>query len=227
MPTVLITGANRGLGLEYARQYSKDGWQVIGTAREPDKATDLKSLGAVEILPLDVGNHESITALAQSLKGRAIDLLVSNAGIYGGKRQSLGDMDYDAWAETFVTNTIGPFQLVEALLPNLQAAKNAKIALMTSLMGSVEDAQGKNGAVIYRSSKSALNMTGTLLAADLKDRGITVLLLHPGWVATDMGGAGAPLQPAESIAGLRRVIAEATLENTGAYLDYRGKTLPW
>jgi NAD(P)-dependent dehydrogenase (short-subunit alcohol dehydrogenase family) len=225
MPTVLITGANRGLGLEYARQYLQDGWQVIGTARAPEKASELKALNGVEILPLDVGNRESVAALAQSLKGRLIDLLISNAGIYGGKRQVLGDMDYDAWAETFVTNTIGPFHLVEALLPNLQAAKNAKIALMTSLMGSIADAS--SGSIIYRSSKAALNMVGHLLAADLKRQNITVLLLHPGWVATDMGGQGAPLQPPESITGLRQVIAKATITETGAYLDYQGKQLPW
>ncbi len=204
MSTVLITGTNRGLGLEYAKQYLVNGWTVIGTAREPEKATELKGLGAVEVLPLDVGDRESVEGLAKALQGRPIDLLISNAGIYGGKRQSLGDMDYEAWTETFVTNTIGPFHLVEALLPNLKAAGKAKIALMTSLMGSIADAS--SGSIIYRSSKTALNMVGHLLAGDLKAQGITVLLLHPGWVATDMGGQGAPLQPPASIAGLRRVI---------------------
>jgi NAD(P)-dependent dehydrogenase (short-subunit alcohol dehydrogenase family) len=225
MPTVLITGANRGLGLEYARQYLADGWTVIGTAREPEKAAALQQLGKVEILPLDVGNRDSVMALARALQGRPLDLLISNAGIYGGKRQSLGDMDYAAWAETFLTNTIGPFQLAEALLPNLRAGKNAKLALMTSLMGSIADASA--GSIIYRSSKTALNMVGHLLAVDLKPKGITVLLLHPGWVATDMGGQGAPLQPPESITGLRQVIAGATIAETGAYLDYQGKQLPW
>ena len=229
MPTVLITGANRGLGLEYATQYAAEGWDVIATAREPGKAADLSAISGVEVVAVDVASDNSVRTLGEQFKGRAIDLVISNAGVYGARGQVLTNLDYRDWLDTFNINTLGPMRLAEALRDNLKAAAAqgcaAKLVFMTSLMGSIEDSS--SGNYIYRTSKAALNMAGKLLAADLKPEGVTVLLLHPGWVQTDMGGENAPLKPSESIAGLRKVIAGATLANTGTYLDYRGKSLPW
>ena len=228
MPTVLIAGANRGLGLEFACQYLGDGWSVIATARDLSKVDELQGLGGAETYPLDVTDADSIGKLAEVLADRPLDIVICNAGIYGPEGQSLNAMDYDAWLRTFATNTLGPFRLAAALRHNLQAATSngtPKLILMTSLMGSISDSSG--GAYAYRSSKAALNMTGHGLALELKGDGIAVLLLHPGWVQTDMGGPNAPLKPPESISGLRAVIANASLKQTGSYLDYRGKQLDW
>ena len=229
MSTVLITGANRGLGLEFARQYAADGWGVIGTAREAATAAELSAISGVEAMTADVSRDDSVARLGEQLKGRAIDLVISNAGVYGRRKQALGNLDTADWLETFNINTLGPVRLAEALRDNLKAAARQggtpKLALVTSLMGSIADAS--EGHYVYRTSKAALNMAGKLLAKDLEPDRITVLLLHPGWVQTDMGGETAPLKPQESIAGLRKVIAGTGLNHTGAYLDYQGKSLPW
>ena len=231
MPTVLITGANRGLGLEYAKQYAADGWDVIATTREPDKAEALKALsGKIEVMKLIVSDLKSIEALAQSLKDRSISIVINNAGIYGPETQSFDSMDYDKWLEVFRVNTIAPFQIAKNLLPNLLAAKAKgempKLCFMSSIMGSISSFDGGN-YFAYASSKAALNMIGHGIAAVTRDQGIITLLLHPGWVQTDMGGKNAPLHPPESISGLRKVIDAATVEKSGGYFDYQGNQLPW
>lgn len=186
MPTVVITGASRGLGLEFVRQYAADGWRVIATCRAPDKApAELTDSGSVEVRALDVADFDAVAAFGASLANDGVDLFINNAGIYGNReRQQLGDIDADAWLEVFKVNTIAPVKLVEALLPALRKARDAKLAILSSKVGSIAD-NSSGGSYAYRTSKAAVNMVGKNLALELGD--IPVILLHPGWVRTDMG----------------------------------------
>lgn len=223
-PSVLITGANRGLGLEFARQYVADGWQVIATCRRPSDAAELTALG-VEVLPLDVADWAQVAALGEDLMARPIDLLLNSAGQYGD-HQSLGVIEPEAWMRVLATNTVAPVLLTQTLLPNLLAGRGCKVAFVTSQMGSISD--NSSGAYYaYRSSKAGLNAAVKSLSIDLKALGISTVLLHPGWVQTDMGGPSAPLKPAESVAGMRRVIEAAGPADSGVFKDYTGKVLPW
>jgi NAD(P)-dependent dehydrogenase (short-subunit alcohol dehydrogenase family) len=228
MPTVFISGANRGLGLEFAKQYAADGWQVIGACREPARADALRTIPRARLLPLDVTEAQSIAACADALAGEKIDLLLNNAGIYGSivgdKEQTLDRMDAGNWLEILRTNLIAPFALTRALLPNL--SKGSIVGFLSSELGSI--ASNRMGEIYgYRSSKAALNMVGRSLSIDLKPRGIIVVLLHPGWAHTDMGGPRAPVDPVESIAGLRRVLARVTPESSGRFLSWDGREMPW
>jgi NAD(P)-dependent dehydrogenase (short-subunit alcohol dehydrogenase family) len=223
MPRVLITGANRGIGLEFARQYAADGWQVIACCRKPGEADALKKVkGEVSIEALDVANDDQIANLAGRLKGQAIDLLINNAGVYGPQRGT----DAAAWLEVFRVNTIAPFRLAEALTPHVARSKHKLIVGITSLMGSVASASGSDAA-IYRSSKAALNMVMKCLSNGLKAKGITVAVYHPGWVRTDMGGKGAPLAVHDSVSSLRKAIAKLKPADNGKFFNYDGKPLPW
>jgi NAD(P)-dependent dehydrogenase (short-subunit alcohol dehydrogenase family) len=172
-----------------------------------------------------VTDEASIAALARALGGAAIDVLVNNAGVYG-RRQSLGHIDYGGWEGVLRTNVLAPVAVTEALLPALQRAERPRVALITSRMGSIAD-NTSGGTYAYRSSKAALNAAGRSLALDLRGRGIIVLLLHPGWVRTDMGGAGAPLAPRDSIAALRRIIDGAQMPDSGGFFSYDGSEVPW
>lgn len=224
--TVVITGANRGLGLEFARQYAADGWHVIACCRSPNGAPDLKNLGRkVEVLALDVASQDSIQHLAKALAGTPIDVLINNAGIHGDRRL-FGETDVALWKQIFDVNTIAPVQLLAALLENVAASTQKKVANITSKVGSIGDGPS-GGSYAYRTSKTALNMAMVNAAHELKARGITVLLLHPGWVQTDMGGPTAPVAIEQSITGLRRVIDKATQAETGHFYDYTGRQLPW
>ncbi|MEJ2385083.1 MAG: SDR family oxidoreductase [Xanthomonadales bacterium] len=223
-PTVLITGANRGLGLEFARQYAADGWTVIATARNPERADELKAL-PVEIAELDVADPASIDALANSLEGRPIDLLINNAGIFP-RVGSIEEIDFDDYNRTLVVNTVGPVRVTRALLPNLRASERKTVVNITSRLGSI--ALTDNGVFYgYRESKAALNMFTKILANELKPEGFTCLTIHPGWVQTDMGGENANLTPAESISGMRAVIAARGPADTGTYWSYSGEKVPW
>jgi len=223
-PTVLITGANRGLGLEFARQYAADGWHVIATARNPDKADDLEAL-SVKIATLDVADPASVSALAKSLEGRPIDLLINNAGIFP-RVSSIEQIDFDDYSLTLAVNTLGPVRVTRALLPNLRASEMKTIVNITSRLGSI--ALTDNGVFYgYRESKAALNMFTRTLANELKPEGFTCLTIHPGWVQTDMGGENATLTPAESVSGMRSVIAERGPADTGTYWSYSGEEVPW
>ncbi len=223
MQTVLITGANRGLGLEFARQYAADGWQVIACCRNPDKAAALKKIhGEVTVERLDVADDAQIEELANRLKGRSIDLLINNAGVYG-PRGALADTK--SWLEVFQVNTIAPYHIAEALAPLVAASKQKTIVNITSLMGSVASSAG--GSPIYRSSKAALNMVMKGLSHSLRSDGVTVVLFHPGWVQTDMGGKGAPLKAPDSVGSLRKVIGRLTVADSGKFLNYDGTPLPW
>lgn len=222
---VLVTGANRGLGFEFARQYQADGWAVTATCRTPDQATALKALG-VNVVSLDVRDVASFGAFAESLRGQPLDLLVNNAGIYGerGVAQRFGSVDVASWQDTFLVNTIAPLKLTEALLPNLEEAAAPKAVYISSSMASI--AENAGGEYIYRSSKTALNMVVSCLSQDLRDR-VTVAALHPGWVRTDMGGPDAQIEASESISGMRRVIDALGPQDSGAFKGYDGRDIPW
>jgi len=223
-PTVLITGANRGLGLEFARQYAADGWKVIGTARNPGEADALGEL-PVEIAELDVTNQASVEALAKSLEGRPIDLLINNAGIFP-RVDKIEEVDFDDYSRTLAVNTLGPVRVTGALLPNLRGGVMKTIVNITSRLGSIElnDFGRFYG---YRESKAALNMLTKTLAIELAPEGFTCLTIHPGWVQTDMGGESADLTPEQSVSGMRAVIESLGPADTGTYWSYSGEEVPW
>ncbi len=226
MPTVLVTGANRGLGLEFVRQYRDAGWEVIATCRAPEAAGELAAMG-VDVERLDVGEPEEASELARRLSGRPLDLLVNNAGVYGDRqRQSLGAVDAEEWLRVLRVNAVGPLKVVEAFLPHLQRDGGGVVACVSSKMGSIAD-NTSGGVYAYRSSKTALNMVVRSLAIDLAQRAVVVLALHPGWVKTGMGGAGALIEAEESVRGMRRVIADAGPERSGGFYAYNGEAIPW
>lgn len=220
---VLITGANRGLGLEFARQYAADGWTVLGTARKPDEALALSALG-VEVLPLDVTDRESIASLAIALEGRPLDMLINNAGIFP-RLSSIEDVDADSYAQILMVNTLGPVLVTQALLPNLRQGALKRIINITSQLGSIENSDGSHYG--YRESKAALNMFTKSLAAELGPEGFISLAIHPGWVQTELGGEGARLTPEESVTAMRKVIDHVTPENNGEFRAFYGDRLPW
>ncbi len=223
--TVLITGVNRGIGLELARRYAGDGWHVLACCRNPEQAGALKELGA-EVHALDVSDQGSIDTLKRGLGDRPIDVLINNAGVGGGDRQSFGDIDYTEWERTLEVNTFGPYRVIMAFLDNVRAGSGKRIANVSSQMGSITQYSGGD-EYIYRSSKTALNMVVHNLAIDLADTGVIFLTLHPGWVRTDMGGEEAPVLPADSAEGLARVINTAKTADSGGFYDYQGNNLPW
>ena len=233
MSTVLITGANRGLGLEFARQYAADGWEVIATSRNPDKGEELQQLqknNKVSLQALDVTSGKSVEALARAAGGRAIDLLILNSAIYARKGTKIGEIDFDAWREALETNLVGAVRVAEALLENVAASKRKQIAAISTGMGSMQALQstiGFGAAYQYRTSKAALNMAMSILAKEMEQRGISVVIFDPGWVQTDMGGANAALTPQESIGGMRTVLAGDPMLLTGKFVGYDGRPRPW
>jgi NAD(P)-dependent dehydrogenase (short-subunit alcohol dehydrogenase family) len=226
MPTLLITGANRGIGLELTKRYAADGWTIIATCREPQSATALKDVRGVSIEALEVTDYAAVDALAQKYQGTAVDLLLNNAGIYGHRDGALTVSDFDTYLQVLQVNSVAPMKLALAFLPHLKAAKGgAKIATISSRMGSI--AAGGGGAYAYRASKAAINAGMHNLALDLKSSGISCITLHPGWVKTDMGGAGADIDVATSGAGLKKVIDSLTLKDSGKFFNYDGSEIPW
>ena len=223
MSAVLVTGANRGIGLEFTRQYAGDGWQVIACCRKPGEADALKKVkGEVSIEAIDVADDEQIAQLAGRLKGQAIDLLINNAGVYGPRRGT----DTAAWLDVFRVNTIAPFRLAEALAPHVARSTRKTIVSLTSRMGSIAS-NDSGDSPVYRSSKAALNMVMKGLSHELKGKGVTVAVFHPGWVKTDMGGKGAPLAVTDSVSSLRKEIAKLKPDDSGKFFNYDGKPLPW
>jgi NAD(P)-dependent dehydrogenase (short-subunit alcohol dehydrogenase family) len=234
MSTVLITGANRGLGLEFARQYAADGWDVLATSRDPKKSEELQQLQKtnkkVSLQALDVTSGKSVEALAQALGGRAIDLLILNSAIYTRNGNKISEIDYDAWREANETNLMGAVRVAEALLENVATSKRKQIAAISTGMGSMQALKstiGFGAVYQYRTSKAALNMAMSILAKELEPRGISVVIFDPGWVQTDMGGANAALTPQESIGGMRTVLAGDPMGLTGKFVGYDGGTRPW
>lgn len=231
MSTVLITGANRGLGLEFTRQYAAAGWRVHAACRNPATADALngvasESSGAVTVHSLDVTDGGRIAAVADALRDEPVDVLINNAGVYGERGGSFGDIDYASWEDTLRTNVLGPMRVAEAFVGQVVRGERRVIACISSTMGSIAE-NSSGGSYVYRSSKAALNAVVKSLALDLADRGIAVVAFHPGWVATDMGGAKASLSPAESVGALRTQIDRLTPADTGRFLNYDGSEIPW
>ena len=217
MPEVLITGANRGLGLEFARQYKEQGWDVFATAREV--SPELSDLG-VEVEKLEMSDLDAIERFGKRFD--RLDLLIANAGTYGPREVRDAKAGRE-WAETFVVNTIAPFLLAQSVLPAVRSTRGKLIAVSTK-MSSIAD-NNSGGFIAYRSSKSALNSAWRSLAVDNPD--VVCAVLHPGWVQTRMGGSSAPLEPEESIAGMRRVIDSLGPEQSGGFFAYDGAEVPW
>ncbi|MCA1748808.1 MAG: SDR family oxidoreductase [Parasphingopyxis sp.] len=220
MPTLLVTGANRGIGLELARQYAADGWEVVATAREPDKADELNDLDC-KVETLDVADQTSVDAFLERLGDRKIDLFINNAGVGGGL-----DLTRETWLHTLEVNSVAPALLARALKPNVAASDRKKMVVITSRMGSIADNDG-GGFWVYRSSKAAVNAAWKSIALDFKGDGIAVAMLHPGWVQTDMGGPNAQIDTATSVAGMRKVIDGLSLDNTGEFRAYDGAAIDW
>jgi NAD(P)-dependent dehydrogenase (short-subunit alcohol dehydrogenase family) len=231
MASTLITGANRGLGFEFARQYLADGWQVYAACRDPASASEIRRLaedsyGKLRILAMNVTDQASIRAAATELDGQAIDLLLNNAGIIGPRGQTIGNIDYEAWAEVLAVNTMGPMRVSEAFVGHVASSDRKLIVTLTSGMGSIAD-NTSGGSIIYRSSKAAVNMVVRSQAIDLAPRGITCVVVNPGWVRTDMGGPNASLEPSESISALRRLIATFGPQQSGKFFNHTGREYPW
>ncbi len=231
MTSILITGANRGLGLEFCCQYAKKNWRVFACCRQPETAQALHTIAAaypqVSVHALDIADFAQIDRLAAELAGQPLDVLLSNAAIYGDEKEyAFGHLDYAQWQRALQINTLAPVKLAEAFLPHLLNSQRRLLVPVSSLMASMADNRS-GGSLFYRSSKAALNAAMTSLAIDLRPQNIAVLILHPGWVKTDMGGAQAPLSPEESIAGMCEVIENFTLAQSGRFIDFKGAILPW
>jgi len=222
--TVLITGANRGIGLECARQFAAKGYRVIGTVRDPADASELSAV-ADRVEPLHVTDATSVAALARRLSGVPIDMLLNNAGVFDNNDLTVDTVDFAVMEHTLAVNTLGPLRVTQALLPNLRAGKRRTILNLSSQLGSIADSSGRWYA--YRASKAALNQINKTLSAELAPEGFICVVLHPGWVRTDMGGASATYSPQESVGGLIAVIEQLGPSDTGRFYDFKGAPIPW
>ena len=229
MATVLITGTNRGIGLELVRRYLHEGWQVYACCRNPQTADELRALTAdnpLSIHALDLLDESSIEVLKQDLQGKPLDLLVNNAGMGGDKnRQSLGNMDYRAWLNMLQVNTLGPLRVMEALLDNLLAGEQKHVVTISSALASIAHQQGY--MLAYSSSKTAVNSVMKSLSCVLEDQGVRVNVLSPGWVRTEMGGPEAELTAKQSAGRIYQNIASLDAQDTGLFLDHDGHIIAW
>ena len=226
MPTTLITGANRGIGLEFARAFAREGWRVHGCCRHPEKAKALKAIeGEVICHRMDVTDGLQVAGVARELADEPIDLLLNNAGVLED-RAGFGETPFGEWEDVLRVNTIAPLRLAERFVKHVVAGDRKLIVNISSELGSIANNTG-GGRYVYRSSKAALNMVSKGLSIDLAPKGITVVAFHPGWVQTDMGGPGAALAPEESVAAMCSVIANLGPEDSGKFLNYDGTELPW
>ena len=224
MPTILITGAGRGLGLELARQYAAEGWRVIGTVRNAAGETELRKIGA-DAFRLEVTNPNEAKKLASQLKSSPIDVLYCNAGVIGKRGAGFGKFDFQDWEDVLRVNLLGAAATIEALVDNVAASERKTVAVMSSRLGSIAETSGMT--IPYSTSKAALNLLAKALAASLAARGIIVVALSPGWVKTDMGGEGAPLKAETSVRGLRKVIGGLRAGDSGKFLAHDGSAIPW
>ena len=232
METTLITGANRGIGLEFSRQLAEDGWCVLACSRDLEKSDALNKLAAeyperITLYALDVTDHRQIEKLSQILANKPIDLLINNAGVFPDiNDRSFGQTDYDSWAHAFLVNTMAPLKMAEEFIDQITQSSRKTIVTITSKMGSVAD-NGRGGSYIYRSSKSAVNMVIKSIAIDLESNDIISVLLHPGWVRTDMGGPSGLISVEQSVSGMLSVIREVTSADSGKFIAYDGQIIPW
>ncbi len=236
IPTVLVTGSNRGIGLELVKQFAANGWNVIGTARKPQKATELNTMAKendrITVVQLDVTNADSIAAMAKTLQGQPIDVLLNNAGVYGDKeKQGIDVLDADEFNFVINVNALGPLKVSQALLPNVRAGQQKKILAMGSGLGSMAIGGRRGGSYWYKMSKSALHMGMLVMRAELKEEGIIVQLIAPGIVQTDLLRASTDKDigiPAEgSVEGLLRVVDSINMETRDKMINYNGGRLPW
>ncbi len=239
MSTVLITGANRGIGLEFARQYAADGWTVIACCRDPDgeSAEDLRviadaSQGRVSLEAMDMLDHGSIETVAQKYAGTAIDVLVNNAGIVGPipiqdhlDAQHFGTIDYEVWDQVIRTNTFAPIKMAEAFVDHILAGDEKKIITLSSTVGSLQE--DKTPAFCYCTSKTAVTKAVLLVAEELRDKGVIAMVFCPGHVKTRMGWGGATVEIPDSVAGMRGLIAGFTMDDTATFRRYNGDTVAW
>lgn len=226
MNTIFVTGANRGLGLEFARSYAADGWRVHACCRFPERAKDLSAIaGEVAVHKLDVTDGLRVASLARELADERIDILINNAGVLH-EANNLGGVDYEDWVEELKVNTIAPARMAERFQKQVAASERKLIVNLSSGMGSI-GAATSGDSIVYRSSKAGLNMVTKCLALDYAKHGITVVSISPGWVATDMGGPNGQLTPAESIANMRRVIDRLAPADSGRFFNRHGEELPW
>lgn len=226
MDTVLISGANRGIGLELVRQYLSRGWRVLACCRNPAAAAALDAMThGIDVFPLDVSNEDSVATLAQSLRHVKVDVLINNAGIMGGDASAFPDVDPNQWMQAFAVNTLGPFYLTNALVENLTYSSAPRVVTISSQMGAMSR-QGKR-AYAYRSTKAAVNKVMQLLAQDLRPKNIIAVPVHPGWVRTDMGGDEADLSVQESAASIIQLIDGLTMDSTGKFYLYNGEERDW
>jgi len=225
LPTVLVTGANRGIGLEFVKSFAADGWRVHACARNMEKAKEVRALeGDVVCHKQDVTNGLKVASLARSIAEEPIDVLINNAGQRGPKT-GFGATDYDAWASVLQVNTLAPLRLVERFIGHVEKSERKLVLNISSRLGSIAECSGDD--YIYRSSKAALNMVTRTLSRDLQDRGVTVVSIHPGWVRTDMGGSAAAISPGESVAGIRKLIDGLTTKDSGGFFNFDGTPLEW
>lgn len=230
MPSILITGTRRGIGLELVKQFAEQGWRVYACARSPENSPELLELvdqhDNVSAQTLDVTNAAQLAELSSELDGEPLDVLLNNAGVYGGLPQSFDEIDVDDWLRTFHVNTIAPAMVMKAFRHHVAAGENKIMASISSKMASIDD-NGSGGSYVYRSSKTALNSVVKSAANDLADEGITAVALHPGWVRTDMGGPNGEMSVEESAAALITILCELNHSDTGRFIDIDGSTIPW
>ena len=227
---VLITGANRGLGLEFALQYAAAGWKVFGTARRPSEADSLRDISGVAVVQLDHTDQTSVDALADRMAGEPLDLLINNGGgesKKGRPENGIDVLDGNVMRDLFDTFTIGPMRMVRAMMPSLRAGRLKRIVNVSSGLGSVSTNTEPGYFYGYSEAKAALNMFTRSLAVELAQEGFTVIAITPGWVKTDMGGPGAELEPIESVTGMRKVIDNLTPEQTNRFYRWNGNAVPW
>ena len=226
MPSVAIIGASRGIGLAFVRSYAADGWRVHASCRDPGAAADLNAVaGDVRVHRLDVTNENKAAAVARAIDG-PIDVFIHNAGIYGPRQTSLGELDAAVWQDVLRVNTIAPLKVAEAFIDQVAAGERKTMAFLSSKVGSIGE-NSSGGSYFYRTSKAALNAAVRSLAHDLAGRGVKAIVLHPGWVKTDMGGPSALITPTESVAGLRKVIDNLTSAQSGHFWNYDGSEIAW
>ena len=228
--SILITGTNRGIGLEFVKHYLKNNEKVIATCRNKNSAKELLKLknmtSNLSLVELDVSNPDSINEFSSKITGQPIDTFINNAGIFGPRNNEFGNVNAKEWLEVFNINTIAPLLITQKILKNLRLGKNKKLVFISSKVGSIEDNTG-GGMYIYRSSKTALNQVIKSLSIDFKDESFIAAALHPGWVQTDMGGPNALIDKKTSVKGMTRVIDSLILKNSGRFYNYDGSLIPW
>jgi NAD(P)-dependent dehydrogenase (short-subunit alcohol dehydrogenase family) len=231
MPSILVTGASRGLGLALTESFSQAGWTVFAPCRDPNRAPLLTEAAhatpeLVRLFPLDVTDHGAVDELSAELRDESIDILFNNAGIYGPKKMFFGQLDYPAWREVMEINTLAPMKMSEAFVDQIERSDMKMIVNLSSDLGSIRNNTfGRH--YLYRTSKAALNMVSRTLAVDLADRGIIVVAVNPGWVKTDLGGPQAPLTASQSVHTIMKLLPKLTMQDSGKFFLYDGTEIPW